>query len=181
MRLFANAFAHEHAFLLFLPHVNIERLHAFGDSFWARLGNANLSDEFTLLIDWLLNTVNVSVCKLATFGSQDSVFSTSEAILRETITMLTDEYGVRPDDLPALNPFWAKIKKEGALAELRAYLATCRTTGAVNARLKRLNGCGIGRGATKCKFVRSKIEPSHVELPRASKQARLGAFFGKLE
>ena len=71
------------------------------------------------------------------------------------------------------------MKKEDALAELRAYLATCRTTGAVNARLKRLNGCGVGRGATKCKFARPKLEPSRVSPPKATKQANIGSFFVK--
>ena len=103
------------------------------------------SDTFISLLKWLLDDVSVSVDKLASFGG--SFFSTPESIIRETLTMLTGEYGVRPDDLPARNAFWSHVKQEGKLDELRAYLATCRTTGAVTARLAKLNGtAGLGRG-----------------------------------
>ena len=159
--------------------VAIERLQSFRNSFWCRMGDATLATNFTILVGWLLNTIGISIDKLASFANNDSFFSTDESTLRESIEMLTSEYGVRPDDLPAYHTFWVHVKKPGKLAELRAYLATCRTTGAVNARLKRLNGQGFGRGATKCKFARPKLEPSHVEPPKASKQASLGSFFEK--
>ena len=136
----------------------------------------NDPETFMTLLTWLLTDVNVSVDKLASFGG--SFFSTDEAIVHETITMLTEEYGVRPEDLPARCAFWSHVKKPAKLAELRAYLATCKTTGAVTMRLAKLNGsAGLGRGAIKCKFVRPKLVQERVELPTATKQAKLGAFF----
>ena len=130
--------------------------------------------DFWTLLKWLLTDRNVSIDKLASFG--ESFFSTNESITRETLTMLTDEYGLGTDDLPARNAFWSHVKQKGALNELRAYLETCKTTGAVTMRIAKLNG-GIGRGATKCKFVRPKLEITKTELPRANKQTSLSSFF----
>ena len=138
---------------------------------------ARIEDEtFLALLKWLINDMHVSIDKLGSFDN--SLYSTDDAIIRETIAMLTDEYGIHPDDLPARNAFWSHIKQDDNLTELRAYLATCRTTGAVNARIERLNGRGIGRGATRCKFARPKHVPAKVEPPKATKQANLLSYFG---
>ena len=132
---------------------------------------------FWTLVKWLLTNRNISVDKLASFANSNSFFSTNESIIHETLTMLTDEYGIYPDDLPTQNAFWSHVKKEGTLNELRAYLETCKTTGAVTMRIAKLNGAGIGRGATKCKFARPKLEIKKTALPKASKQASLSSFF----
>ena len=93
--------------------------------------------------------------------------------------MLTDEYGIRPSDVPTHNAFWSHVKKPGKLDELRIHLATCTTTGAVTKHITKLNGRGIGQGVTKCKFARPKLVHERVEAPNATKQSTLGKFFTK--
>ena len=136
-----------------------------------------VSDTFMTLLKWLVHDISISIEKLASFGN--SFFSTDESVVRETFAILIDEYGIRPIDLPARNPFWSHVKKAGKLDELRVHLATCTTTGAVTKHIKKLNGCGIGQGAVRCKFARPKLVNECVEVPKATKQSTLCAFFAK--
>jgi len=160
--------------------VEIDPLQTFGDSFWARMGDRKTTDATRLFIRWLLDDVGVSIGKLASFGHNCSFFSTDESVVRETFAILIDEYGIRPTDLPTRNAFWSHVKNPGKLDSLRVYLATCTTTGAVTKHIAKINGsAGIGQGATKCKFARPRLVHERVEVPKATKQSTLCAFFAK--
>jgi hypothetical protein len=142
------------------------------DSMAVRLEKEELWDT----LNWL-KSKGFDKGKICT--AQGSFWAASDkSSFRPTIDLLLDEYGFSPTDLPTRNAFWSSISKDGAFDALRDKLAQCRTTGHVNSVIKNMNGPGsIGRGATRCKFVRPKLTHERVEPARATKQSTLGSFF----
>jgi hypothetical protein len=106
--------------------------------------------------------------------------TTDDNTAKDTIELLVGEYGFAPSDVPKDNTFWSNMTKPGGIEALRAHLAECRTTGAVDAHVRRLNrGRLAGRGATRCKFARPRLEHEPVARLGATKQLSLAAMFGR--
>lgn len=133
-----------------------------------------LKEGFAEKLAWVLSlTENV-----ARFGC--SFWATDMDLSKPLVELLMNEYGFRADGLPAENNFWSKIKTKKDVTDLEAELATLKTTGAVNNRIKKLNGKGCaGRGATKCMHVRPMPVHEHFEPPKALKQPTLLSMFKK--
>ena len=134
------------------------------------------SDSLWETIHWLKDK---GVEKDKIYMAGGSFWAASDkSSFRPTIDLLLDEYGFHSSDLPMRDAFWSRVSKDCAFDALRDKLAECRTTGHVNVVIKNMNGTGsIGRGATRCKFVRPKLTHERVEPARATKQSTLGSFF----
>ena len=106
------------------------------------------------------------------------ITSKSSTAVGETLDLLMDEYGFGPSSIASLDgSFWAHVKQEGSFAEMCDAFAAMRLPVHVNRHVRGLNrDRPFGRGATKCKFVRPKVEGSRVRQP-ATTQSKLGSFF----
>ena len=97
------------------------------------------------------------------------------------LDVLTHEYGFDIDDVAKLKDgLWSQVKKPGRLEEICKDLAQCRTTGHVNAYIRRINyNEAFGRGARFCKFARAI--PVHESVPAlgSTSQTSIKAFFRK--
>ena len=133
-----------------------------------------LKEGFAEKLKWVLSlTENV-----ARFGG--SFWATGMDLSKPLVELLMNDYGYRADDLPGQDPFWSKIKSKKDVADLEADLATLKTTGAVNSRIRKLNGQGCaGRGATRCMHVRPKPVHERFEPPKALKQPTILSMFKK--
>eukprot|EP00966_Prymnesium_polylepis_P302160 6981099-Prymnesium_polylepis.1 len=106
-------------------------------------------DTFWTTLRYLLS-MNMEPTTLGKFGASFWK-ATDDDTAKDTIELLVGEYGFAPSDLPKDDAFWSKMTKPGGFEALRAHLAECRTTGAVNAHVRRLNRDRLaGRGATRC-------------------------------
>ena len=87
----------------------------------------------------------------------------------------SNEYGFRANNLSVFeNQFWAKYTKRDDLDALVARLAGCKTTGAVNKVIHKLNRGCVGEGARWCKFVQHE----RVVQPKTT-QTTLTSLFGR--
>ena len=131
-----------------------------------------LAEGFAEKLAWVLSlTENVA-------RFHDSFWATKMDLSKPVVELLVNEYGFRADDLPSRNLFWSKIKSKKDVTDMEADLATLKTTGAVNSRIKKLNGKGCaGRGATKCMHVRPKPVHERFEPPKALKQPTIMSMF----
>ena len=89
-----------------------------------------------------------------------------------------DEYGFSPLSICALHHgFWSDIKKPGRFDKVRDDLAELRLPIHVTKYIAKLSDNRVGKGATKCKCARPRIEHQRAEVPKATKQTNLASFF----
>ena len=154
----------------------MSKLGSFEDSFWSAASKD--LDTVKGTIEMLLGR-GVTHDRLA-FSEQfwSGITSKTSTAVGDTLDLLIDEYGFGPCSISALDgSFWAHVKQEGAFAELRDALAAMKLPVHVNRHVRGLNrDRGFGRGATKCKFARPKVEGSRVHQP-ATTQSKLSSFF----
>ena len=157
--------------------VDVAKLDGFGNSFWS--ATRKRLDNVKSLISMLI-TRGFAVDRLMRFDDKfwSGIASTTSTAVPDILEILMDEYGVDVNDLSKLQSFWAEVKRPGRFEAIRDELVTKKLPSHVTKYIRSLNNDhAFGHGATKCKFVRPKVEVERVALPTTTKQATLGAFF----
>ena len=137
-----------------------------------------LEDERTIpAMRWLLERMPLETVVRFSGSFWEAIDPKFNNLYQRVITLLLDEYGYDPVNLPLRNDFWVKLKKPGAFDAFVAHIAECRTPSHVTKHVATLNGYGSTKpGATRCKHARPRHAPTPVAA-QPQKQAKLASFF----